>query len=172
MENRRSNLPGETAAPEKYERRDANIRALLKFGLSLLILIVVVLFGMYGAFNYFSKVETLGPPASPFENVRVLPPSPRLQIEPRADLRSYCESQKQELESYGWVDKQDGVVRIPVDRAMDLILERGLPARPSNGTPVNKTSSVSDETAQLPKPMGTLGPCAYLTEQTLRGPKE
>jgi hypothetical protein len=33
------------------------------------------------------------------------------------------------LSSYGWVDREAGIVRIPIDRAMDLLAERGLPAR-------------------------------------------
>ena len=39
------------------------------------------------------------------------------------------------LESYGWVDKNAGVVRIPIDEAMKLTLERGLPARQQAGKP-------------------------------------
>jgi hypothetical protein len=31
------------------------------------------------------------------------------------------------LNSYGWVDKEQGVVHIPIERAMDTVVERGLP---------------------------------------------
>jgi hypothetical protein len=112
-----------------YERRDASPASLLKFGAGLLLILVFSLFGMKWMFFYFAKVQQLGPPASPFENARVLPPEPRLQVHPKADLEKYRESEIQILTTYGWVDKQNGVVRIPIDRAMDLLLERGLPAR-------------------------------------------
>ncbi len=37
-----------------------------------------------------------------------------------------------ELESYGWIDRKSGIVRIPIDRAMDLLAQRGLPTRATN----------------------------------------
>ena len=33
------------------------------------------------------------------------------------------------LNSYGWVDKDAGIVKIPVDRAMEILAKKGLPAR-------------------------------------------
>ena len=48
-------------------------------------------------------------------------------MQPHLELKDYCALQQQEVNSYGWVNKQSGVVRIPVDRAMDLVLQRGLP---------------------------------------------
>ncbi len=59
------------------------------------------------------------------------PPEPRLQQTPGAALVRMHENEKVALESYGWVDKNSGVVHIPIDRAMDLVLEKGLPARKS-----------------------------------------
>jgi len=34
------------------------------------------------------------------------------------------------LTTYGWVDREKGIVRIPIDRAIDLLATRGLPTRP------------------------------------------
>ena len=42
--------------------------------------------------------------------------------------------EEQTLHSYGWVDQPAGVVRIPIDRAMELLAQRGLPTRPQAGT--------------------------------------
>jgi hypothetical protein len=72
--------------------------------------------------------------------VRVLPPAPRLQVTPVLDLKNYRDSQWEQLETYGWVDKEGGVVRIPIERAMDLVLERGLAAeKPVGGAkPLSK----------------------------------
>jgi hypothetical protein len=58
-----------------------------------------------------------------------LPPEPRLQTNPRADLKDLRDSEERVLESYSWVDRNGGVVRIPIDEAMKLTLQRGLPAR-------------------------------------------
>jgi hypothetical protein len=97
---------------------------------------------MWGMFSVFGKTQKLGPPASPFESadVRVLPPAPRLQVTPVLDLKNYRDSQWEQLETYGWVDKEGGVVRIPIERAMDLVLERGLAAeKPVGGAkPLSK----------------------------------
>jgi hypothetical protein len=64
------------------------------------------------------------------ESLRRLPPEPRLQTDPRDDLEHLRETEDRVLESYGWVDRDAGVVRIPIDQAMRLAVERGLPARP------------------------------------------
>ncbi len=115
-----------------YETRDASTRGLVMFGIGLFSTLVVVAVLMAWLFGYFAKSQSLGPPASPFENVRVLPPAPRLQVDPRQDLQRLRENEKAELDSYGWVDQKNGIVHIPIDRAMDLIAQRGLPARPPN----------------------------------------
>ena len=112
-----------------YEVRDANPAAIVKFGVVLAIVLIVVAIGMRWVFGYFAETQTLGPAASPFENARTLPPQPRLQVMPGADIHDYWEREQEILKSYGWVDKQNGVVRIPIEQAMRLTLERGLPAR-------------------------------------------
>jgi len=112
-----------------YEVRDANPAAIVKFGVGLAIVLIVVAIGMRWVFGYFAETQNLGPAASPFENARTLPPQPRLQVMPGADIHDYWEREQEILKSYGWVDKQNGIVRIPIEQAMRLTLERGLPAR-------------------------------------------
>jgi len=112
-----------------YEVRDANPAAIVKFGVGLAIVLIVVATGMRWVFGYFAETQNLGPAASPFENARTLPPQPRLQVMPGADIHDYWEREQGILKSYGWVDKQNGIVRIPIEQAMRLTLERGLPAR-------------------------------------------
>jgi len=114
-----------------HETRDVSVRNLVAFAVALIILIMVGLLAGEGVLRYFEVRQPLGPPASPFENVRTLPPAPRLQVAPVEDLGHYRAAQDSALNGYGWVDQKAGVVRIPIDRAMDLLLERGLPARGS-----------------------------------------
>jgi hypothetical protein len=75
----------------------------------------------------------MGPPASPFEkeDARDMPPGLRLQTDAPTDLDQYRKTQDKILAGYGWVDPKAGVVRIPVQRAMDLLLEKGYPSRGS-----------------------------------------
>ena len=148
---------------EGFEHADANVRSLYRFGASLAILIVAVMWAMVYTYNFFAKHESLGPPASPFENQRELPPQPRLQPHPATDLKRYCEMEQQQLSMYGWVDQHNGVVRIPVDRAMDVVLQKGLPARPASQTPP-ETSVTPVGSAMEPRAMGVAGPCGYLVQ--------
>ena len=57
-------------------------------------------------------------------------PHPQLQANPPKDLYNYFQAKNQELTTYGWIDRKNGVVRIPVEQAMDLFLSRGAPVRP------------------------------------------
>jgi len=127
-----------------HETRDASIRNLIIFGAGLALLVVAGLLVSRALFLYFVGRQGLGPPASPFENVRTLPPEPRLQVSAPSDLKQYKAAQEETLNSYGWVDEKAGIVRIPIDRAMDILLEKGLPARgaaPAKGGAL-KTSGV------------------------------
>jgi hypothetical protein len=148
-----------------YEHSDADVRSLVKFGLTLFTILVAVLISMRWMFFYFATSQQLGPPASPFENARVLPPQPRLQVRPHLDLQAYCEAQSQQLNTYGWVDPHNEVVRIPVDRAMDLIIQRGLPARTaSSAASGDAAASEAVTTPVAPGASGLQGPCGYLVK--------
>jgi hypothetical protein len=114
-----------------YEKRDVNVRVILIFVVVLFLVLAVTLVSMRGLFGYFSATQNLGPGASPFDNSRTLPPAPRLQVDPSVDLDQVRQSQEEILNSYGWADKASGTVRVPIDRAMDMLIERKLPARQS-----------------------------------------
>ena len=148
-----------------YEKSDASIGGLLQFGFWLAVVIVVTLFSMAWAFKYFSGIAPLGQPAAPSAvvnpNLRQLPPSPRVQPLPHEDLVDYCQQQEQEVNTYGWVDHQAGIVRIPISRAMDLVLAQGLTVRPAAEAP----KGVAAPDPPRPTVAGgdeIQGPCAYL----------
>jgi len=61
-------------------------------------------------------------------NVRRLPPVPRVQSDPAAAMARLRAREEAHLTSYGWIDQSTGVGRIPIDRAIDLMVEQGLPA--------------------------------------------
>lgn len=60
-------------------------------------------------------------------------PAPALQQNPRADMVQLRRRWQRRLHSFGWVDRQAGIVHIPIDLAMDRIAEEGLPAEPRPG---------------------------------------
>ena len=69
-------------------------------------------------------------------------PAPNLQVNPPDDLVSFRARENAELNGYGWVDRTNGVVHIPIARAVELIAQRGLPARASNSPPRTGSSSL------------------------------
>ena len=52
------------------------------------------------------------------------PTEPPLQVSPRLELRGFRQQQMDQLNSYGWISKADGTVRIPINRAMQLLVQR------------------------------------------------
>ncbi|MGH9773605.1 MAG: hypothetical protein ACRD50_01510 [Candidatus Acidiferrales bacterium] len=121
--------PNSPPASGGYEKRDANIRGLVYFAVVLLFTMVLTFLVTRWMFSYFARTQPLGPPPTPFENTRVLPPAPRLQVEPVQELGNYRAGESDVLSSYGWVDRANGVVRIPIDLAMERVLDKGLPVR-------------------------------------------
>src|SRR5208283_409507 len=97
-----------------YEDSDVSVGRLFAFAAGVVGLIVLGVLGSAAVFHFFVEHQPLGPPASPFEDVRAVPPEPRLQVTAPADLKRYRDDQEKILAGYGWVDAQAGVVRIPV----------------------------------------------------------
>ena len=90
---------------------------------------VFVIFGMFERREAAASAVRMFPLAKGQENR--LPPEPRLQTEPKQALRDLRGEEALVLDNFRWVDKTAGVVRIPIESAMKLTLERGLPSRPA-----------------------------------------
>ncbi len=120
----------------RHEESDVNVRGVLGFAAGLLVTAVLIQFMVWLLFVYFSGREAARVvpeyPLAAGEQTRV-PPEPRLQTNPREDLRALRAREDAVLNSYGWVDKTAGVVRIPIDEAIKLTVERGLPVREGSG---------------------------------------
>lgn len=110
-----------------YETRDANSAGVLIFLAILATTLVLVILFAWGLFRQYAVSINNKPPDSPFTGVREVPTAPTLQVTPRADLERILAEQQSKLETYGWVDRQAGTVRIPIERAMDLLAQKGLP---------------------------------------------
>jgi len=148
---------------ERYERRDANVGTLIQFAFWMAVVLAATLIAMKWTFDYLKKVEPLGATSSPLvqQGARELPPSPRLQTQPHQELVDYCAAQQEAVNSYGWVNQESGVVHVPVDRAMDLVLARGLPTRAASEVPVGAPSVTP---ATVAGDTDVQGQCGYLTE--------
>lgn len=122
---------GGRSKPEAgHEASDVSIRAIVRFGLGLGIATVVTGVAMWGLFRFFAaRQDKREEPVPPMvaANLRRTPSGPRLEPDPLAPRLAARAREDAVLESYGWVDPSAGVARIPIDRAMELLVERGLP---------------------------------------------
>ena len=114
-----------------HEESDVNITGIFAFGVGLTVVAGIVCLLIFVLFRYFEVREAARvAPAYPLAVSReALPPEPRLQTNPREDLAELRAKEDELLTSYGWVDRNGGVVRIPIDEAMRLTLQHGLRAR-------------------------------------------
>ena len=122
----------EPSAPHSnqgHELRDARARPIFLLGIGLIVLILFTLASMSWMFQYLTQREArLDVTGSPLADTREPPSGPRLQVAPALDLSVIRAEEDARLSSYGWVDREEGLVWIPIDRAMDILAERGLPA--------------------------------------------
>jgi hypothetical protein len=126
---------GRDAAPNPeihHEESDVDIRGIFAFGIALTFLTIVIYLVVGVLFKYLDMREQRQPmPEYPLAATKEnrLPPEPRLQTHPRQDLADLRSREEQALTGYSWVDRNAGIVRIPIDEAIKKTLERGLPAR-------------------------------------------
>jgi hypothetical protein len=148
--------------PRRYEDSDVSVKQLFAFAAGVVGLVLVGVLASAFVFHVMVHHTPMGPPASPFEDVRDLPPNWRLQTAAPLDLQHYRADQDKILSEYGWVDPHEGIVRIPLERAMDLLLQKGYPVRansPAEGNPGRTTkSAVPSANRQVaPPPVGAKG---------------
>jgi hypothetical protein len=129
-----------------FEREDLGAKPILIFLLALIIGCVVVALVLKGLYSYLDSYQNHHQAAqSPLvqqtttDTRNVEPgdikkfPQPRLESGETTEINDFRMQEEQTLNSYGWVDQQAGVARIPIDRAMALLAQRGLPTRPQAG---------------------------------------
>ena len=118
-----------------HEPKDVNVKGLFIFAGSLLAFLLAMLLGLIVLFEGYQFVDhwldarraRTEPGAESRVHTRPEYAGPLLQVKPEEDLRWMKRQNAQDLGDYGWVDRSNGVVRVPVDRAIDLIVQRGLP---------------------------------------------
>jgi len=151
---------GQAPNGPEFEREDWSPKTVYGFLIALFVICTLVLFVVRGVYGFMDAYQRKRQPAlNPLvtatgADTRVVTPAdvgafpqPRLETDERGQIRRFRLSEEQRLHSYGWVDQNAGIVRIPIDRAMDLIAERGLPTRPQAGavppSPANASSKAA-----------------------------
>jgi hypothetical protein len=127
---------GPTPPGAQYEHTDIDTSIGYNFALWLAVAMVLSLGIVYGTFWLFESRAASTDAATQQFPLAVgqdkEPPAPRLQTQPFKDVYLLKQGQNERLHSYGWTDKDNGIVHIPIERAMELTLKNGLPAR-ANG---------------------------------------
>jgi hypothetical protein len=110
-----------------HETTDVNVWAVGKFAIGLVVVCVVSIALLFGLLKYFQSREETSV-ANTVEPTKMFP-QPQLQKTPIPDLKAIRAEEDKLLKGYAWVDQPKGVVRIPVDRAIEVLAQRGLPTR-------------------------------------------
>jgi len=141
----------------EYEKTDADLKSVTKVGVGIFLLATVVSLALWPIMNGMADRQAkddAAPPPIAFDPARQAP-EPRLQGEPYGDWLSLKTRQEALLASYGWVDESGGVARIPIDRAMKIVLERGLPSRtPTQGAAPTPSAPTTPAPPAPPAPGG------------------
>jgi hypothetical protein len=120
-----------------YEKTDVHTGPILRFLFYLGVLVVltyVVTVGIYKGLTDFWATSYTPPIPSAVDNKATLPPEPRMQgmpghlNDPQQDMREKVKADNEANSKFGWVDQKAGIAQIPVSDAMQLIVEKGLPA--------------------------------------------
>lgn len=118
-----------------HEISDVNVKGIFIFAFALAFSLLVFLVGIAFVFKGFgflngkldARRSTQEPGAA--SQVKIAPDyqGPLLQVKPEEDLSGMRVHNATDLQTYAWLDRRTGVVRLPVDRAIELLAERGLP---------------------------------------------
>ena len=148
-----------------YEVADANIRQVVIAGIGLAVATAIACFAMYFLFNLLKQsggpAQTVNPMAPP----RTLPPEPRVEEKPWMQHVNVLTKDDQVLNTYGWTNKGSGLVRIPIDKAMDIVAQRGLPSVVP-GQPVQTQAFAGGRAGQPPTvPRTSASPSAPILKE-------
>jgi hypothetical protein len=141
----------ETPPGSTYEHTDATIGIIVKFLFWLAVSAVAIHFGLALVYALLiDRAMETGEQRYPLAAAQGerLPPAPRLQQKPRNELYDFRLEEQRLLEGYGWMNRNDGIVHIPIEDAMRLTVERGaLSSRAADGEPTTPGLMPTDSSA-------------------------
>ncbi len=131
-----------------------NTGAILKFGIALVVIAVVVHIVVWWLFRFLDERKKAEDPVlSPlYPKQQVLPAEPRLQAMPNKSdssrqifdtpsANSAMQSDASLLKEYGWVDPQNGIIRIPIDDAIRILAEKENQTQTAPAAQTNKATN-------------------------------
>ena len=133
-------------APAGHEPEGVSVSRILWIAGGLIAVIILSAVATWGMLHLRGQPETLGYTAPPVQPVNT--PPPRLQISPALDLENLLTRQRQRLNRYGWVDQPRGIVHIPIERAMELLVQRAPSAE--QPTPAQSARPAPNQHQPLP----------------------
>lgn len=113
-------------ASSGYEESDARPRPLLLFAMGLSLVVVLSLAVTKWVISSFDDAGGARNEVHPMSSYRTGPEGPVLQAVPASELEAHRAEEERLLKSYGWVDKDNGLARIPIERAMEIVGQRGV----------------------------------------------
>jgi len=143
-----------------FEREDLSPAGVMYFMVGLVVVVLAIYGIVDGMYHFLDRYERQNQAAiSPMMKAQpdtraitpedpLLFPQPRLESDERSQLNDYIQKQDQKLMTYDYIDKDSGTVRIPIDRAMDLIAQRGLPVRTEGNSAVAATPAKKESPAK------------------------
>lgn len=147
----------------EYEHSDLSALGILGFlaGLAIVGLVMhIILAGMFSYLDTYTKrhqqaTNPLAPATAldlrnPGPSVGNEFPLPRLETNELGELNGQRLQEENTLNTYGWVDQKAGVAHIPIERAMQLLAQRGLPVAPQNMP--QKTQAPAKNSGLAPPP--------------------
>jgi len=147
-----STIPQTNRSGRGHETREADVMSLALLAAILVVggvIIFVAVWILMHVLESHQRAEKNAVVAA-LSRTELFPP-PRLQTQPTEDLAKMRARDNAELNSYGWIDRRKEIVRIPIDRAMQLIVERGLPNVGANQTPLSMMQARSREEEAVEK---------------------
>lgn len=143
--------------PVNHETTDIHLDGIAKITIGFAIFMALVVGAMYGVFHLFADAEVVASrPASQsapnaMEEGYRLPGGPKLLTNEPMNLRQFRAEQATRLQGYGWVDRAANVVHLPIERAIDLTVERGLPASPAAPPAADPAADAATDPAATPE---------------------
>ena len=119
-----------------HEVQEVNVRAILRFAVGLLVVLVVAQLVLWWVLTPTSGGFPV--PQMELHPAKVTPvtvPGPGIEAQPALDRAAALAPAYERITSYGWLDEPNGIVYIPIDRAMELLVQRGLPASQNREPP-------------------------------------
>lgn len=115
----------------RHETTDADLGITERIIVAMVVVVGLIAAIVWGMYAYLRTEAALSDPRPlPIARGRQgdrVPPLPRLQTRPAVDLQGFRAAEDAALNAYEWVDRQRGIARVPVSRAIDIVAEKGLP---------------------------------------------